>query len=51
MKPDKLQKGMVLLWFLHGHVVLTQHSRTLQLLYFRAKEKFITITLAKKSLM
>ena len=46
MKRGKLQRDMLLLWFLRGHVVLTLYSRTLQLLYFRAKEKFITIILA-----
>ena len=27
MKPGKLQRDMLLLWFLRGHVVLTLHSQ------------------------
>ena len=28
MKPGKLQRGMLLLWFLRGHVLLTLHSQS-----------------------
>ena len=45
MKPGNLQRDMLLLRFSRGHVVLTLHSQNTTAVYFRAKEKFITIIL------
>ena len=45
MKPGKLQRGMLLLLFSRGHVVLILHSQNTTAVYFRAKEKFITTIL------
>ena len=39
MKPGKLQKGMLLLWFLRGHVVLTLHSQNTTAVVFQSKRE------------
>ena len=39
MKPGKLQRGMLLLWFLRGHVVLTLHSQNTTAVVFQSKRE------------
>ena len=39
MKPGKLQRGMLLLWFLRGHVVLTLHSQNTTAVVFQSERE------------
>ena len=51
MKPGKLQRDMLLLWFLRGHVVLTLHSQNTTAVVFQCKREVYHDYFSLKSLM
>ena len=51
MKPGKLQRDMLLLWFLRGHVVLTLYSQNTAAVVFQSKSEVYHDYFSLKSLM
>lgn len=50
MKPGKLQRDMLLLWFLRGHVVLTLQSQNTTAVVFQSKREVYHDYFSLKSL-